>query len=200
MPTTIPVYFDYASSLCFIGAVLGAQLETELDIVLDWRPVEIAAQYTGWKAGSRIDGNTRDKIARVATETGVSVVIPPRWLNSRPALEGALLAKELGCFAEYHRRVFHAAFVDGDDIGDRYVLSRIADAAGLPIGDFMMAIATRAHAPQLADLLAEAATHGVTGYPTFMLGDFPLTGIQPLDTMRQLIQRYLDHRVTRMLH
>jgi predicted DsbA family dithiol-disulfide isomerase len=199
MSTVIPVYFDYASSLCYIAAVLGRQLEADLDIVLDWRPVEIAARNAPWKPGDPIDTEARARIERVSQETGVAVLIPARWMDSRPALEGALLAKDRGCFAEYHRRVFAAAFVQGEDIGDRYVLTRIADGVGLPIGDFMMAIATRARARQLAGHAAAAVAHGVTGYPTFLLGEFPLTGIQPLDTMRQLICRYLDRVGGRVL-
>jgi len=47
---------------------------------------------------------------------------------------------------------------------------------------------------------AEAATFGVVGYPTFMLGAFPLIGIQPDETMRLLLQRYIDQTRKQVAH
>jgi hypothetical protein len=40
----------------------------------------------------------------------------------------------------------------------------------------------------------------VAGYPTFFLGEFPLTGIHPLETMRLLLQRYIERVAPRSLH
>ena len=200
MPVAIPVYFDYASSLCFIAAQIGRQLETELGCVLDWRPVSIAARHPEWAPGSPVDASARARIERVAAETGVALRIPQHWPDSRAALEGALFARDHHGFREYHDRVFAAAFIDGKDIADRQVLTEIARDCGLPMGDFMLSIATRARAGELAATAAEAARHGVAGYPAFLLGDFPLVGIQPLETMRLLFQRHLARWSERTLH
>jgi hypothetical protein len=32
------------------------------------------------------------------------------------------------------------------------------------------------------------------GYPAFILGDFPLIGIQPIETMRLLLRRFIAQR------
>ncbi len=200
MPAVIPVYFDYASSLCAIAAVIGAQLEAELGIVLDWRPVEIAAQYPDWKKGGLIGGDTRAKIARVSAETGVSIEVPARWLDSRTALEGAFCAQAHGRFREYHQRIFAAAFTEGRDIGDRAVLASIATDAGIPAAELSRELVTGARAAQLAASLTEARRRGVLGYPTFFFGEFPLTGIQPLKTMRLLVRRHLERRTEPVFH
>jgi predicted DsbA family dithiol-disulfide isomerase len=200
MPAVIPVYFDYASSLCAIAAVIGTQLEAELDIVLDWRPVEIAAQHPDWKSGGLIGGDTRAKIARVSAETGVSIEVPAHWLDSRAALEGAFCAQAHGRFREYHQRVFAAAFTDGRDIGDPTVLLSVATDAGIPAAVLSRELATGARTAQLAASLAEARRRGVLGYPTFFLGGFPLTGIQPIETMRLLIRRHLERQTEPVLH
>ncbi|HUI28559.1 MAG TPA: DsbA family protein [Candidatus Kryptonia bacterium] len=200
MAVVVPVYFDYASSLCFIASVIGSRLEAELGVTLDWRPVEIAAQYPSWRKGALIGGDTHGKIARVASETGVPVMIPTRWLDSRAALQGALFARDHDRFDAYHARVFRAAFADGEDIGDMRVMERIAVAAGLTATEFADAVAAERYAPQLASELAEAQRLGVTGYPTFLLGRFPLTGIQPFETMRRLFARHIERQTIRVLH
>ncbi|MGH9429710.1 MAG: hypothetical protein ACRD2L_25780, partial [Terriglobia bacterium] len=46
----------------------------------------------------------------------------------------------------------------------------------------------------------EARTFQVVGYPTFMLGAFPLIGIQPAETMRLLIQRYVEKAREQVTH
>ena len=200
MPVVIPVYFDYASSLCFIASVIGSQLEADLDIRLEWRPVEIASHHPSWRAGALIPADVRANILRVASETGVALDPPLRWLDSRAAALGACFARDHRMFPAYHQRVFAAAFREGRDIGDPNVLDDLAVAAGLPRADFATALQKGTYAGALEASLAEARALGVTGYPTFFLGEFPLSGIQPLPTMRLLFQRYLDRQVTRLVH
>jgi predicted DsbA family dithiol-disulfide isomerase len=196
----VPVYFDYASTLCFVAHTLALQLEKELDVVFDWRPVEIAARHGGWKKGHCLDADTRANVERVAAETGVAVRVPDHWLDSRAALEGALFARDRDRLRPYQARVFESAFVAGEDIADRYVLTRIARDCGLPIGDFMQSLATRHYGAARAESMREAARLGVVGYPTFLLGELPLAGIQPLETMRLLLARYVERAAERPLH
>jgi len=188
----IPVYFDYASSLCYIAWRIAAQLAAEVDVEFRWRPIHIAAQRPTWRPGGQIGGDSRTKIERVAQETAITLRIPKRWLDSRAALEGALFAEEYGCVPDYHREVFTAAYEREDDIGDRTVLVRAAAKAGLPIGRFMEFVATRRGAAPLARICEEAHQLGVAGYPTFLLGEFPLTGIQPVETMKLLVTRHIE--------
>jgi 2-hydroxychromene-2-carboxylate isomerase len=197
-PVVIPVYFDYASSLCYIGWHIAARLAAELEANTRWRPVHIAAQHPEWKQGERIGGAMRAKIERVSDETGIELRIPDRWLDSRAALEGALLAEDCGCAAAYHHEIFAAAYERGDDIGDRAVLVRAATVAGLPMGRFMEFVATRRGAPRLAEVRDEARQLGVVGYPTFLLGEFPLTGIQPYETMKLLVRRHIERTRDRL--
>jgi predicted DsbA family dithiol-disulfide isomerase len=126
--------------------------------------------------------------------------VPDQWLDSRAALEGALFARERDRLRPYQARVFEAAFVAGEDIADRYVLLRIARECDLPIGEFMQSLATRRHAAALAESAREAARWGVVGYPTFLLGELPLAGIQPLETMRLLLARHVERAAIHSLH
>lgn len=201
MPNTvIPIYYDYASSLCYIAKKVMEQLDGQLGIELVWKGVQIARRHPGWKNGERIGEEARGKIMRVARETGIPLRIPPRWIDSAYALEGAELAKDTGVFAAYHDAVFAAVFEEGEDIGQLATLLRVAERAGLSPAALEYALTTGTFTARVQATEAEATTFGVVGYPTFLLGEFPLTGIQPADTMRLLLQRYVEQSQTQVRH
>ncbi len=190
----IPVYFDYASTLCYIAWRIVSDLERELDFEALWKGVPISMRDPKTRAGRELGPREHEKVMMVATETGVAVVPPPRWLASEDALEGAEIARDAGVFAAYHRTVFEAAFEQRADIGSAEVLAGIAEAAGIEPRQFLADIEARRMAPRIAEYKREADRFSALGYPTFMLGDFPLTGIQPADTMRLLFERYIQRR------
>lgn len=188
----IPVYFDYASTLCYIAWRIVGELESELDFEALWKGVPISMRDPKTKAGRELGAREHGKATRVALETGVPVVPPPRWLASEAALEGAELAREARVFAAYHAAVFQAAFEERLNIGSSQVLAQIAEKVGMEPGRFLADIRARRMAPRIEEYRREADHFSALGYPTFMLGDFPLTGIQPIDTMRLLFERYIQ--------
>src|SRR3954465_14325296 len=109
----VPIYYDYASSLCYVAKKVMEQLEGQLEIELWWKGVQISRRHQGWKNGEMIGDEAKGKIFRVAKETGVTLRVPDRWLDSAFALEGAEFARGHGKFAEYHEAMFRAAFEEG---------------------------------------------------------------------------------------
>jgi predicted DsbA family dithiol-disulfide isomerase len=130
----------------------------------------------------------------VAAETGVRVAPPSSWIDSVPALQGSEVARDAGVFRGYHDAVFRAAFDDGADIADPKVLDGIAERAGLNPLKFREALDSGAMAARLDDHKREADEFSALGYPTFILGDFPMIGIQPVESMRLLLGRYIRQR------
>jgi predicted DsbA family dithiol-disulfide isomerase len=189
---TIPIYYDYASSLCYVAKKVMERLHGQLEIELLWKGVQISRRHQGWKNGEMIGDEAKGKIFRVARETGVTLLVPEHWLDSAYALEGAEFAREQGKFTEYHDAVFGAVFEESRDIGDLPTLLSIAERVGLSAGALEQALKARTFTERVKETEAEATTSEVVGYPTFMLGSFPLTGIQPAETMRLLIQRHID--------
>ena len=114
----VPIYYDYASSLCYVAKKVMEQLHGKLAIELLWKGVQISRRHQGWKNGEMIGDEAKGKIFRVARETGVTLRVPERWLDSSYALEGAEFAREQGKFQDYHDRVFAAIFEEGKDVGD----------------------------------------------------------------------------------
>jgi predicted DsbA family dithiol-disulfide isomerase len=191
----IPVYFDYASTLCYVAWRIVGQLERELGFNALWKGVPIALRNYRTRPGLPLDPLELGRIRNVTAETGIAVEPPPRWLDSDKALQGSELARQAGAFAPYHDAVFRAAFEQRADIADLGVLSAIAKRAGLESTHFRDELERGRMAARIAANKAEADRFSALGYPSFILGDFPLTGIQPIESMRMLLGRFIERRV-----
>ena len=193
-PVLIPIFFDYASTLCYVAWRIVRELEPELGFEALWKGVPIRLRDGRSRPGNPLGPIERMKVMTVIAETGVVVVPPERWIDSEQALLGCELARELGRFAPYHEAVFRAAFEERRDLADPDTLAMLADRAGIPRDLFRDALASGRFAARIEENRREADRHSALGYPTFLLGDFPLTGIQPIETMRIIIRRFLEQR------
>ena len=75
------VYYDFASSLCYVGHRSMQRLADELEelaIDLVWTPIDLT-RITGWRRGAVVDGLRRENVHRVARELAVPLVMPARW-------------------------------------------------------------------------------------------------------------------------
>lgn len=194
-PIRIPIYFDYASTLCYIAWRIVRQLEPELGFEALWKGVPIPIRDQHAKPGRVLGERERQKVLLVAAETGINVAPPRVWLDSSAALQGSELARDAGLFAPYHDAVFSAAFEHGADIAMPEVLDAIAERVGLDRAKFRAAIIGGAMASRLEAHRREADQFSALGYPAFILGDFPMTGIQPIESMRMLIGRFIAQRI-----
>jgi len=190
----IPIYFDYASTLCYIAWRIVTELEDELGFDALWKGVPIAMRDFRFKPGRVLGERERQKVLFVAAETGIRVAPPPRWIDSMPALQGSEIARDAGVFAAYHDAVFRAAFDEGKDIADRGILDAIAEHAGIDRSKFRAALDSGAMAVRIAGHKREADEFSALGYPAFILGDFPMIGIQPIESMRLLLARFIRLR------
>ena len=190
----IPIYFDYASTLCYIAWRIVRELESELGFEALWKGVPIAVRDHRAKPGRALGDLERQKVLMVAAETGILVAPPPNWIDSTAALQGSELARDAGVFPAYHDAVFRAAFETGDDISRPELLETIAARAGMDPAKFRTGLESGRMESRLNDHKREAEEFSALGYPTFILGDFPMIGIQPIDSMRLLLGRYIQQR------
>jgi predicted DsbA family dithiol-disulfide isomerase len=190
----IPIYFDYASTLCYIAWRIVEELRSELDFEPLWKGVPIGWRKHSSRPGNALGAVERAKIATVIAETGVQVTPPECWLDSEAALIGSELARRAGVFERFHSAVFRAAFELGLDISNGDQLAEIAAVAGMDAEGFRHDVRLRLTVPQLLENKDEADRFSALGYPTFVLGEFPLIGIQPKQTMRLLLARFISQR------
>jgi predicted DsbA family dithiol-disulfide isomerase len=192
--TIVPIFFDYASTLCYVAWRIVRELEPELGFEALWKGVPIRLRDQRAGPGRALGAIERMKVMTVIAETGVPVTPPERWIDSDAALIGSELAREANAFAGYHEGVFRAAFEQRRDIASVDTLTEIAVAAGMESGRFRDEILSRRAADRIAANRREADNFSALGYPTFILGDFPLIGIQPKETMRLLLRRFIERR------
>src|SRR5690242_14915359 len=127
----------------------------------------------------------------LARQMGVPIELPS--VSPQPhthlAFEGYQFAKDHGKGNEYNHRVLQAFFVEGQDIGQIDVLTKLAGEVGLNEKEFDEALRTRkyreAHQRALRQAYEEA---GVSGVPMFVIGDRVLTGLQDRETLEAVIQ------------
>lgn len=188
----IPVYFDFASTLCYaahrVTGRLGPQLSNTA-IALDWRPIDLA-RITGWRRGIDVVGGRRTHVLQVARELAGPLRMPPRWIDSRPAAAIALALHGTAKEASWRERVWTAIYEEGRDPDDDGELLAWARDVGLD--------ETAVSDVRLAGVEAEtdrAHALGIDGVPTFLLGPWPMPGIQEDATMLALLRRYVErHR------
>jgi predicted DsbA family dithiol-disulfide isomerase len=133
----------------------------------------------------------------LAGQMGVPINLPP--VSPQPhthlAFEGYQYAKDHGRGNDYNHRVLKAFFVEGQDIGQIDVLTKLAGQVGLDERKFEEALRTRkyreAHRRALRHAYEEA---GVTGVPLFVVGDRVLTGLQDRQTLEAVIGEELKDR------
>ncbi len=193
-PIIIPIYFDYASTLCYVAWRIVRELEAEMGFQALWKGVPIRLRDNHSRPGNTLGPVERMKVMNVIAETGIQVVPPEQWIDSGIALMGSELARDAGKFAPYHEGIFRAAFEDRRDISDVAIVAAISAIAGIDRARFENDLRARVTQSRIDANKEEADRFSALGYPTFILGDFPLTGIQPKDTMRLLLRRFMDQR------
>ncbi|MBC3760876.1 DsbA family oxidoreductase [Quadrisphaera oryzae] len=96
-----------------------------------------------------------------------------------PALQGAV--KE---------RLLRAYFTDGEAVGDRAVLQRLAVEAGLDGDDVAAVLAEGRHVGAVRADEAEASALGITGVPFFVLDrKYGVSGAQPAEVLLSALQQ-----------
>ena len=115
--------------------------------------------------------------------------VPAHKPNTRKALALAEWARGQGRLHEVRTGLMDAYWRDGLDLEDDAVLARVAMAAGL---DGPAAL-RGSHEPdvlaRVADMGREAAGAGVTGIPTFDIGDERVVGAQPYAVLAEAVVR-----------
>jgi predicted DsbA family dithiol-disulfide isomerase len=198
MGLKIVMFSDYICPFCYVGFETMRRLKHEFDILLEWRGFQIhpdwpaegipaaQARETG-DAASRVA--LWERISAMAEAVGFSIKPPAVLTNSRAALAATEFARESGRDEALEERIYRAYFNDGVNIGDAQIVARLAGEAGLDAGEVADAIKSPRYEMRLKNNSLAAHQRGVSGVPTFFIGEYPLVGAQSLDAMRSILKR-----------
>ncbi len=198
MALKIVMFSDYICPFCYVGFETMRRLKPEFDFQLEWRGFQIHPDWPaeGMPAEKFREGGdaaarhaTWQRIVAMADAVGFSIKPPTVITNSRAALAATEFARESGRDEALEERIYRAYFNDGENIGDASVVARLAGEAGLDAGEVADAIKSPKYEMRLKNNSLAAHQRGVSGVPTFFIGEYPLVGAQSLDAMRAILKR-----------
>lgn len=190
MRKKLEFFYDYVSVYSYLADSQLAGL-SGADVV--YRPMFLGAvmQATGNRPPASVEAKRRylhDDIARWARRYSLPFTMNPRFpQNTLNALRLALVAQKDGRFAELHRQLFDAMWVNEANLEDKTVLAGLAGKAGLDPGQCMSAINEESVKLELKSNTDEAIARGAFGAPTFFLGDLMFFGNDRFDFIREAI-------------
>lgn len=196
-PLTVPVHYDFSSSLCYVAHRVLGRLGTDLErlrVAVRWTPLDLT-RLSPWRPGAPIRGPRRENALRVARELEVAIRLPTHWMDSRPAMAVALALEGTAREPAWRERVWSAVYEEGRSLDEAGILERMGRDLGLDTAGLLTP--ERLQALQQRTKLAARAR--VTSVPTFMLDEWPMAGIQTEETMRSLLGRFVE-RKRRELH
>lgn len=133
-----------------------------------------------------IQQKNADMKARMDAE-GLPYGVRTHTYNSR-------LAQELGTWADtqeggdaIHEALFKAYFVDTNNVGDVDVLLGVTEAVGLDVAAARDVLTNRSFKAAVDEDWAKSRQYGVTGVPTYVIGQAGVVGAQPFEAIERLI-------------
>lgn len=183
---------------CLIGKTLLDRAIAERDeqlFLIEWHPFQLnpdmpangmdRRDYLEQKFGGKDQAaEVYARIDAAAREAGLEIdfgSIPrtPNTLNAHRLIHWAGIEAKQGPVVD---ALFQANFFDGRDIGDLDTLADIADSAGLDAAVIRKLLASDADIEEIRARDAHSRKMGVTGVPTFIVGQkHAVPGAQPTE-------------------
>jgi len=131
-----------------------------------------------------------DNLLQTARDAGIEMKRPSIIPNTHRAHEATEFARDANRLLEFHRAVFHAYWVEEQNIGDVDVLSSVAAGCGLDAEALRAALADGRYAPRVEEQMAWTKAVGVTGVPTTIFDErFSVVGAQEYELFRDVATR-----------
>ena len=195
MAQQVEFFFDYGSPFSYLADTQLAALEQRTGATVVYRPMLLGAvlKETGNASPITVPAKGRYmgvELHRWAGRYGVPFAANKFFpINTMRLMRGAVAAQHAECFAEYHRAIYPAFWVDSANLGEPGVIRAVLDKAGLN-ADFILA---RIEKPDVKEQLRlnteEAVRRGVFGAPTFFVGGEMFWGNDRLTFVEEALTR-----------
>ena len=209
----VDIWSDVVCPWCYVGkrrfeAAL-AEFAHRDDVEVRWRSFELDPRAPRVRDGDRVEhlaakyGVTRDQaegmertIAEAAGSVGLALRLDlVRGGNSFDAHRLLHLAADHGLADRLKERFFRAYFAEGEPIGDRAALSRLAVEAGLPAPDVDAVLSSDRYAEAVRADEAQAQAYGAGGVPFFVIDEtYGLSGAQAPEVFTSVLERAWSER------
>jgi predicted DsbA family dithiol-disulfide isomerase len=195
----IDVVSDVVCPWCFLGKrKLDAAMKQvpNFDYEVRWRPFQLDPtippegksrhEYMSAKFGPERIAEIHKRLEQAGAEEDVAFAFDKitRSPNTLDAHRLIRWAQGSGKQSEIVDRLFTLYFCEGADIGDREVLLRVAEEAGLDAATFARLYSEGVDIGTVREEISTAARMGVSGVPFFIFnGKYAVSGAQPVDAL-----------------
>jgi 2-hydroxychromene-2-carboxylate isomerase len=186
----IYLYAGYTSPFAYLAKDPAYQLESDFDVVLQWRPYSVSVEDTYGDLETRRDAQWRKvrylymDLRRHANKRGITVRGPQKIFEGRVCSVGALFAQRQGTFRPYNDAVFTQFWNRELDVDDRDAIRNILAQTGSDTADFFSYLDGEGQLDYLA-VREEAHAKGVFGVPTFELDGELFWGYDRIPLVRE---------------
>lgn len=204
----LEIWSDVACPFCLIGkknmdAALQ-QFEHADEVEVRWRSFQLApdaplevpgssTEYLARKYGKSLEeaGQMQARVVAMGAESGVEIHPERvRMTNTFDAHRLLQLAHAVGRQDELKERFLQAYHSDGEHLGDRETLTRLAVDAGLDEASVKKTLDGDDYAAEVRADIEQAVEFGLQGVPAFVLDRrMGLTGAQPPEVLLQGLRK-----------
>jgi predicted DsbA family dithiol-disulfide isomerase len=123
-----------------------------------------------------------------AASFGIEDMASPQMLpNTRRALALAEYAREMGKLDAFRTLAMQARWKEDLDLESDRVLGNLAKASGLDPQQSIVACGSPGYLARVNSLRTEAERMGITGIPTFIIGEARIIGCQPYQILANAV-------------
>jgi predicted DsbA family dithiol-disulfide isomerase len=171
-------------------------LQEEYDIEVDWRGFELHPEtpegglpITALYPGERL-AMAREYLKRFAEGFGIADMAEHDTIpNTRRALAAAEYAREKGKLDEFRIHAMELYWRSGLNIEDDESLRAVAEQVGLDPEATVNAADDPEYLGRVDAMGLEARRMGITGIPTFLIGENRVVGCQPYEMLSEVAQQ-----------
>jgi len=190
-PSRVLNWYDFICPFCYVGQQRNAILDHHgFDVVELPFQAHPDIPTGGITAGPRT-GSMYVMLEREAKEAGLKLKWPKHLPNTRHALAAAEWVRQhqSGAFPKFHKDLFGAHFVLGEDLDDPQIINRHANEAGVDLAALNTALldGTAPRAVDEAEILGRS--NGVRGTPAWLLDRQLISGLRPAAEFERLAKR-----------
>jgi 2-hydroxychromene-2-carboxylate isomerase len=195
MAQQVEFFFDYGSPFSYLADTQLAALARRTGATVVYRPMLLGAvlKATGNASPATVPAKGRYmgvELQRWARHYGVPFAGNKFFpINTMRLMRGAVAAQQVECFAEYHRAIYPAFWVDGENLGEPEVIRAVLGKAGLDADRILARIEELDVKEQLRLNTEEAVRRGVFGAPTFFVGEEMFWGNDRLTFVEETLTR-----------
>ncbi|EWM11059.1 DsbA family protein [Kutzneria sp. 744] len=183
-------WFDFMCPFCYIAQDRNKILARHgIEVVHLPYQIHPAIPESGLQAGPRV-GPMYDNLAREAAAAGLTLNWPARLSTTRRALSAAEWIRRTAPdrSESFNERLFHAYFVDGEDLGDPAVVDRHAGRVDIDVDALREALSDGTAKGWLAESELAASEAGVRATPSWLIGGRLVSGLLPAAEFDRIAQ------------